>query len=350
MIENEIIKSQKHDQQYQELVSDIGGLLANARQHIASSVNTILVETYWQIGRYIVEYEQKGAERAEYGSNLLNRLSNDLTLKYGKGFGKSNLLYMRKLYITFPKSGTLSHLLSWSHYYEILKLDDALEISFYTKECEKQNWSVRELKRQMKSMLFHRMALSKDKDGVLALASQGIEVQKAEDIIKDPYVLEFVGLPDRDIYKEDDLENALIENLSKFMLELGKGFAYIGRQYRFSIAGRHYRVDLVFYNVILKCYCLIDLKRGEVQHEDIGQMNFYLNYFKKEVCTEGDNEPIGIILGASADKLTMEYAMNNISNQLFVSRYQLYLPDRDLLEAQLKRLLENEQCTIDNEQ
>lgn len=350
MMENEIIKNLNHDQQYQELVSDIGGLLANARQHIASSVNTILVETYWQIGRYIVEYEQKGAERAEYGSNLLNRLSNDLTLKYGKGFGKSNLLYMRKLYITFPKSGTLSHLLSWSHYYEILKSDDALEISFYTKECEKQNWSVRELKRQMKSMLFHRMALSKDKDGVLALASQGIEVQKAEDIIKDPYVLEFVGLPDRDIYKEDDLENALIENLSKFMLELGKGFAYIGRQYRFSIAGRHYRVDLVFYNVILKCYCLIDLKRGEVQHEDIGQMNFYLNYFKKEVCTEGDNEPIGIILGANADKLTMEYAMNNISNQLFVSRYQLYLPDRDLLEAQLKRLLENEQCTIDNEQ
>jgi predicted nuclease of restriction endonuclease-like (RecB) superfamily len=350
MMENEISKSQKHDQQYQELVSDIGGLLANARQHIASSVNTILVETYWQIGRYIVEYEQKGAERAEYGSNLLNRLSNDLTLKYGKGFGKSNLLYMRKLYITFPKSGTLSHLLSWSHYYEILKSDDALEISFYTKECEKQNWSVRELKRQMKSMLFHRMALSKDKEGVLALASQGIEVQKAEDIIKDPYVLEFVGLPDRDIYKEDDLENALIENLSKFMLELGKGFAYIGRQYRFSIAGRHYRVDLVFYNVILKCYCLIDLKRGDVQHEDVGQMNFYLNYFKKEVCTEGDNEPIGIILGANADKLTMEYAMNNISNQLFVSRYQLYLPDRDLLEAQLKRLLENEQCTIDNEQ
>lgn len=350
MMENEIIKSQKHDQQYQELVSDIGGLLANARQHIASSVNTILVETYWQIGRYIVEYEQKGAERAEYGSNLLNRLSNDLTLKYGKGFGKSNLLYMRKLYITFPKSGTLSHLLSWSHYYEILKSDDALEISFYTKECEKQNWSVRELKRQMKSMLFHRMALSKDKEGVLALASQGIEVQKAEDIIKDPYVLEFVGLPDRDIYKEDDLENALIENLSKFMLELGKGFAYIGRQYRFSIAGRHYRVDLVFYNVILKCYCLIDLKRGEVQHEDIGQMNFYLNYFKKEVCTDDDNEPIGIILGANADKLTMEYAMNNISNQLFVSRYQLYLPDRDLLEAQLKRLLENEQLTMYNEQ
>ena len=350
MMENEIIKSQKHDQQYQELVSDIGGLLANARQHIASSVNTILVETYWQIGRYIVEYEQKGAERAEYGSNLLNRLSNDLTLKYGKGFGKSNLLYMRKLYISFPKSGTLSHLLSWSHYYEILKSDDAMEISFYTKECEKQNWSVRELKRQMKSMLFHRMALSKDKEGVLALASQGIEVQKAEDIIKDPYVLEFVGLPDRDIYKEDDLENALIENLSKFMLELGKGFAYIGRQYRFSIAGRHYRVDLVFYNVILKCYCLIDLKRGEVQHEDIGQMNFYLNYFKKEVCTEGDNEPIGIILGANADKLTMEYAMNNISNQLFVSRYQLYLPDRDLLEAQLKRLLENEQLTMYNEQ
>lgn len=348
MMELDIHKTEGTEKKYQELIADIGVLLSDARQHIASAVNTVLVETYWQIGRYIVEYEQKGAERAEYGSNLLNRLSNDLTLKYGKGFGKSNLLYMRKLYITFPKSGTLSHLLSWSHYYEILKLDDALEISFYTKECEKQNWSVRELKRQMKSMLFHRLALSKDKEGVLALASKGVEVQKAEDVIKDPYVLEFVGLPDKDIYKEGDLENALIENLSQFMLELGKGFAYIGRQYRFSIAGRHYYVDLVFYNVILKCYCLIDLKRGDVQHEDVGQMNFYLNYFRKEVCTEGDNEPIGIILGANADRLTIEYAMDNISNQLFVSRYQLYLPDRDLLEAQLKRLLQNEQCTIDN--
>ena len=194
----------------------------------------------------------------------------------------------------------------------------------------------------MKSMLFHRLALSKDKRGVLALANEGVEIQKAEDIIKDPYVLEFVGLPDLPIYGEQDLENALVNNLSRFMLELGKGFAFVGKQYRFSIAGRHYYVDLVFYNVVLKCYCLIDLKRGEVQHEDVGQMNFYLNYFRQEVCTEGDNAPIGIVLGANIDRLTMAYAMDNISNQLFVSRYQLYLPDRESLERELKKVMDGE--------
>lgn len=327
---------------YQVLLGEIGTLLSDARSKVAYSVNTILVDTYWQIGKYIVEYEQYGREKAEYGSNLVNRLSADLSRLYGKGFSKSNLLYMRKFYVYFPKGGTLSHLLSWSHYYEILKADDPLEISFYTKECEKEGWSVRELKRQMKSMLFHRLALSKDKEGVLRLANEGIEIQTAEDIIKDPYVLEFVGLPDRLLYKEGDLENALTDNLSQFLLELGKGFAFVGKQYRFSVAGRQYYVDLVFYNVILKCYCLIDLKRGEVQHEDIGQMNFYLNYFRKEVCTEGDNEPIGIVLGANADTLTMEYALDGISNQLFVSRYMLYLPDKTTLEKQLRRVLERQ--------
>ena len=226
--------------------------------------------------------------------------------------------------------------------YNSLRLSKTLPHEFFTKECEKEGWSVRELKRQMKSMLFHRLALSKDKEGVLRLANEGIEIQTAEDIIKDPYVLEFVGLPDRLLYKEGDLENALTDNLSQFLLELGKGFAFIGKQYRFSVAGRQYYVDLVFYNVILKCYCLIDLKRGEVQHEDIGQMNFYLNYFRKEVCTEGDNEPIGIVLGANADTLTMEYALDGISNQLFVSRYMLYLPDKTTLEKQLRRVLERQ--------
>jgi len=327
---------------YQVLLGEIGTLLNDARSKVAYSVNTILVDTYWQIGKYIVEYEQYGNEKAEYGSNLVSRLSADLLRLYGKGFGRSNLQYMRKLYSAFPICGTLSRKLSWSHYYEILKADDPLEISFYTKECEKEGWSVRELKRQMKSMLFHRLALSKDKEGVLRLANEGIEIQTAEDIIKDPYVLEFVGLPDRLLYKEGDLENALTDNLSQFLLELGKGFAFVGKQYRFSVAGRQYYVDLVFYNVILKCYCLIDLKRGDVQHEDIGQMNFYLNYFRKEVCTEGDNEPIGIVLGANADNLTMEYALDGISNQLFVSRYMLYLPDKTTLEKQLRRVLDRQ--------
>ena len=329
----------KTDEQYKSLVSDIGIILKEARNKIYSEVNSLMVDTYWNIGKYIVEYEQQGNERAEYGSNLLNRLSKDLTNLYGKGFGRSNLLYIRKLYLYFPISGTLSHLLSWSHYYEILKLNNELERSFYIKECEKQHWSVRELKRQMNSMLFHRIALSKDTEGVIKLAEQGNDIQKAEDIIKDPFVLEFTGLPDISHYNEKDLENSLVNNLRKFLLELGNGFAFIGQQYRFSIAGRHYFIDLVFYHVVLKAYVLIDLKRNEVQHEDVGQMNFYLNYFRNEVCTEGDNEPIGIILGATADKMTMEYAMGGVSNQLFVSRYQLYLPNREVLEKEFWRIM-----------
>lgn len=324
---------------YQSLLDNIGGTLSDARSKLSREVNSVMVDAYWNIGRYIVEFEQNGNDRAEYGSNLLNRLSQDLTQKYGKGFSKSNLLYIRKFYITFRKSETVSHLLSWSQYFEILKLNDPLEISFYVKECEKQNWSVRELKRQMNSMLFHRLALSKDKDEVLQFAEHGSDVQKPEDIIRDPFVLEFAGLPDVKRYSEGDLENALVSNLGQFLLELGRGFAFIGQQYRFSIAGRHYYVDLVFYHVILKTYVLIDLKRNEVQHEDIGQMNFYLNYFRNEVCTESDNEPIGIVLGATADRMTMEYALGGISNQLFVSRYQLYLPDREILERELRRLL-----------
>lgn len=327
---------------YSQLVNDIGTMLSDARKQLAVAVNNVLVETYWNIGKHIVEYEQNGNERAEYGSGLLNRLSRDLTERYGRGFSKSNILYMRKFYMVFPKSETVSHLLSWSHYFEILKLDDPLEISFYVHECENARWSVRELKRQRDSMLFHRLALSKDKEGVLALANKGVELQKPEDILHDPYVLEFAGLPDPTLYSEGDLEEALMQNMSRFLLELGKGFAFYGRQYRISLGGRHLYVDLVFYNVILKCFVLIDLKRREVKHEDIGQMNLYLNYFRHEVSGEGDNEPIGIVLGTAGDRLTMQYAMEGISNQLFVSRYQLYLPSREQLETELTRLLQQQ--------
>ena len=325
---------------YSQLVSDIGAMLADARKQLAVAVNNVLVETYWNIGKHIVEYEQNGNERAEYGSGLLNRLSRDLTERYGRGFNRNNLQYMRKFYMTFPNSTTLSCKLSWSHYQEILKLDDPLEISFYVHECENARWSVRELKRQRDSLLFHRLALSKDKSGILELANKGADIQKPEDILHDPYVLEFAGLPDTTLYSEGDLEEALMQNMSRFLLELGKGFAFYGRQYRISLGGRHLYVDLVFYNVILKCFVLIDLKRGEVKHEDIGQMNLYLNYFRHEVSGEGDNEPIGIVLGTAGDRLTMQYAMEGISNQLFVSRYQLYLPSREQLENELSRLLQ----------
>jgi predicted nuclease of restriction endonuclease-like (RecB) superfamily len=301
------------------------------------AINTVLLHTYWHIGHHIVEFEQQGHSKAEYGAELLDKLSRDLTQELGKGFSRSNLVYIRKLYLTFPKSETLSHQLSWSHYFEILKADNELEISFYTKQCEKERWSVRELKRQMKSMLFHRIALSKDKEGVIRLSQQGTEVQHPQDILKDPYMFEFLGMEHR--YLEGELEEKLIQNLELFLLELGKGFAFIGRQYRISIANRHFFVDLVFYHRILKCFVLIDLKRGEIEHGDIGQMNLYLNYFTKEENVEGDNLPIGIVLGAYKDHILVEYATENITNQLFVSKYQLYLPDKELLAKQLERLM-----------
>lgn len=328
--------------QYISLKQGIGNLLEAGRKQAAQQVNTILVHTYWQIGQYIVEFEQKGEDRAAYGENLLDTLAKDLTTEYGRGFSRSNLTYMRKLYIAFTISETLSHKLTWSHYFEILKIDDPLERQFYSKQCEQENWSVRELKRQMKSMLFHRLALSKSKEDVLALAHQGAQIQQSKDIIKDPYVFEFLGLPQQEKYLEGDLEQKLVANLEKFLLELGKGFAFIGRQYKISISGRHFFVDLVFYHRILKCFVLIDLKRGEVEHQDIGQMNLYLNYFSKEENQPDDNPPIGLVLGAYKDHILMEYATEHITNQLFVSKYQLYLPNKEELKNELEKLLSYE--------
>lgn len=249
---------------------------------------------------------------------------------------------MRKLYIAFPICKTLSCKLSWSHYVEVLKISDKLEMQFYISQCENDNWSVRELQRQMKSMLFYRLALSKDKEQVQDLAQNGVIVQHAEDIVKDPYVLEFVGISQSSRYSESALESRLIGNMQNLLLELGKGFAFYDRQCRISIGGRHFYVDLVFYHVVLKCYVLIDLKRGEVEHSDIGQMNLYLNYFRKEMMTEGDNEPIGIVLGAEKDNVLVEYATEEITNQLFVSKYQLYLPDREFLQRELAKSLKDD--------
>ena len=328
---------------YDILLRNVGNALAQGRERIAAAVSSAMVRTYWDIGRQIVEFEQNGREKAEYGSNMLNRLSRDLTDRYGKGFSHSNVVYMRRLYLLYPKSQTLSDFLSWSHYVELLKIDDPMERTFYEKEAVNEHWGVRELKRQMKSMLFHRLALSTNRQEVWKLAKNGQIIEKPEDILKEPYVFEFTGLPQLPVYREGDLEEALVNNLSLFFLELGKGFAYMGRQQPIVIGGRVYKVDLVFYHRILKCFVLIDLKRGEVQHEDVGQMNFYLNYYREEMNTEGDTEPIGIILGAYQDKFVMRYAMQNITNQVFVSRYQLYLPDREQLEAEFRRFMQGKE-------
>lgn len=328
--------------EYQQLVERISQLWEQAKSRACQAINTELLDANWLTGQYIVEFEQGGNARAKYGKQLLVNLSKDLTLKRGKGFSRSNLTYMRKLYLAFPKRETLSHKLTWSHYFELLKCDDPLELQFYYNESVKEGWKVRELKRQIKSSLFQRLALSTDKEGVIMLARGGHQVMTSDDIIHDPFVLEFTGLPQKRRYKESDLEKALKSNMEQFLLELGRGFAFIGRQYIIPIGSRRFKVDMVFYHCILKCYVLIDLKRTEIKHSDIGQMNLYLNYFKTEVCQPDDNPPVGIVLGAKKDELLMEYALQGITNQLFAARYQLYLPKREELQVQLDKLLAGE--------
>ncbi|MFO0129106.1 MAG: YhcG family protein [Pseudanabaena sp.] len=324
---------------YQQLIDRIGECLAQGQQRAFEQVNTLLVETYWQIGQYIVEFEQKGNERAEYGSRLLTQLSRDLKTAYGKGFSRRNVLDMRRFYVSYPKWQMVSAKLGWSHYTELLAISDDLARSFYEQQCIRDRWSVRELKRQKDSALFERVALSKDRAEILALAQKGQKIESARDVVKDPYVFEFLDLPDHN-YRESELENRLIVQLEKFLLELGKGFAFIGQQYRITLSNTHFYVDLVFYHRILKCFVLIDLKTRAVRHEDIGQMNMYLNYFRAEENMEDDNEPIGIVLARDKDEILVEYATGGISNQLFVSRYQLYLPDVEALKQELRRLLD----------
>ncbi|GIV29064.1 MAG: DUF1016 domain-containing protein [Bacteroidia bacterium] len=325
---------------YTRLIDSIGVLLESARKQAVKTINNILIQTYWEIGKRIVEYEQKGEEKAKYGSELLSRLSKDLNLKYGKGFSRSNLQYMRLLYLKYPRCQTLSGKLSWSHYVELLTVSDDLARSFYEKQCIGENWSVRELRRQINSMLFERVALSKNKKDVLKLSKKGQVIEKHEDIIKDPYVLEFLGIPEDTMYSEKELEQKIIDNLQLFLLELGKGFAFVSRQYRITLDNNHFYVDLVFYHTILKCYVLIDLKVGKITHQDIGQMNMYLNYFNREIKTETDNPAIGIALCAEKDNILVEYALGSITNKLFVSRYKLYLPEKKELSEKLKYLLE----------
>ncbi|MEI6141133.1 MAG: PDDEXK nuclease domain-containing protein [Mariniphaga sp.] len=323
---------------YQNLVNTIAQTFEQGRQLAARAVNTNLLQTYWQIGQYIVEYEQKGNDRATYGKSLIDNLSKDLSLLSGKGFSRSNLIYMRLLYLKYPISEKPSHLLSWSHYVELLKIDNDLERSFYEKQTILENWSIPELKRQKKSSLFLRLASTKDKEGILKLAQNGQIIEQPSDILRDPYVLEFLKIPEPYYLSESELETRIIENLQHFLLELGKGFAFIGRQYRITLANRHHHVDLVFYHRILKCFVLIDLKKETAGYEDVGQMNMYLGYFENEENTEGDNPPIGIVLARDKDELQIKYAMHNLNSQLYVAKYQLYLPSEEELRKEIERM------------
>ena len=322
------------------MVSQISETYTYGHQKAVLAVNSNMVDTYWKIGQYIIEFEQGGNLKAQYGAKLLERLAKDLSLLHGKGFSLSNLKRMRQFFIYYPISATLSHQLSWSNYIELLKIDNELERSFYEKQSILENWNVRELQRQKRSSLFLRLAASKDKEGIMLLSKQGQIVQHPVDLIREPCVLEFLKIPEPYHLTETDLEAHLIEHLQHFLLELGKGFAFIGRQYRITLGNRNHYVDLVFYHRILKCFVLIDLKKDEAGYEDVGQMNMYLGYFENEENTEGDNPPIGIVLAKEKDDILIKYALHNISSQLFINKYQLYMPDKEELQQLIEKQLQ----------
>lgn len=330
---------EKSNNSYQGLVCQISETYLQGQRKAVIAINSHLLDTYWQAGHYIVEFEQNGQNRAEYGSRLLENLSKDLTLLHGKGFSLSNIKRMRQFYIAYPISAEVPHQLSWTHIVELLKIGDSLERSFYQKQSVIEKWSTTELIRQKKSSLYLRLASSKDKEGILQLARQGQTVEKPEDIIREPYILDFLQIPEPYHLSESELEGRIISSLQHFLLELGKGFAFVGRQYRIVLGNRPHYVDLVFYHRILKCFVLIDLKKEEAGYEDVGQMNMYLGYFENEENTEGDNPPIGIVLAKEKDELVVKYAMHNINSRLFVSKYQLYLPDREELRALIEKQL-----------
>ena len=358
---NEIvkIKVEMPDAELMVLADKIVQVIEEGKQALAISINETIKMTYWKIGRHIVEFEQQGNAKAKYGAALLSNLAKLLRTKVGRGYSHPNLNNMRKFYLMYPnfqisdksnsifqtseKSTTISQMVSdkltWSHICELVTIDDPLEREFYEKECVKEGWTVDALHRQKESGLFMRLAMSKDKEGILALAHEGQQVQTPEDVVKNNYTLEFLGLEDKKRYKEKDLEEKLIDNMQMFLLELGKGFTFVKRQYSLTINNTHYHIDLVFYHRILRCFVLIDLKRGAVKHKDIGQMNMYLGYFAKEENVNGDNPPIGIILSHYKDELMVEYATYGMDSNLFVSKYELFLPNKEELRKMVKAIL-----------
>lgn len=328
--------------QTNSMIEEIKKILLSARQRVAVQVNTELLSTYWNIGRIIVEHEQASQDRAAYGKQTLKELSKELTKEFGKGFSVSNIQFMRRFYQNYQIQQTVSVKLSWSHYCELLTITDTDKRSFYEKEAINSGWSVRELKRQLATSLYERLLLSDgkaNKETVLALAEKGIEMARPGDMIKDPYVFEFLGLPENKPLMESDLEKALVEQIEKFLLELGRGFMFVGTQQRVTLNNTHYYVDMVFYNKILRAYVLIELKTTKLMPEAVGQLNMYLNYYAQEVNDEYDREPIGIILCTDKDSVAAEYALGGLSNNIFASRYVSYIPNKEQLIAQVEAVL-----------
>ena len=319
-----------------DFYNEIKRILVNARNKVYNTANFAMVEAYWNIGKKIIE-EQGGKDTAEYGQGLLQELSKQMTKDFGKGFTVTNLKYMRQFYLTFRNGHALRSELSWTHYRSLMRVENEKARNFYLEESIKSNWSTRQLDRQINSFFYERLLSSKNKEEVSEEITKLEKDKIPEDIIRDPYVLEFLGLEQNTDFYESDLEQALITHLQKFLLELGRGFYFVARQKRFTFDGRHFRIDLVFYNYILKCFVLIDLKIGDLTHQDLGQMQMYVHYYEREMMNEGDNPPIGIVLCADKSDSIVKYTLPEGEKQVFASKYKLYLPSEEELLKELNR-------------
>ncbi|MFA5802907.1 MAG: PDDEXK nuclease domain-containing protein [Thermoleophilia bacterium] len=325
------------------LYQAISDIVEDARKTVYRATNQAMMRAYWEIGRVIVEEEQEGREKAAYGKGIIRDLSLRLSFVYGQGFSPRNLWFMRNFYIAYPKVNALRSELSWTHYRLLMRVRNEEARSFYLIESCKNGWSTRELDRQISSLLFERLSLSRDKEKALELSREGQIVASAEDLIKDPYILEFLGMSESPDFHEKDLEQNLIDRLQSFLLELGRGFALVARQKRITVGGDHYYIDLVFYNHALKCFVLIDLKIGKLDHRDIGQMDFYVRYFEKEERSEGDNPTIGLILCSHKNEAMVRYTLLDDREQVFASKYRLCLPT----EEELKREISEERARLE---
>lgn len=320
--------------QIEDVYRQVRGYVVHAQQKVYKAVNSAMVEAYWQIGKAVHEACGEN-DRAAYGKQVLKYLSERLTAEFGKGFDESNLRKMRQFYSTFSIRDTLCPELSWSHYRLLMRVQDEKARNFYTEEAVKSGWSVRQLQRQINTMYYQRMLASQDKQSVAAEIETTVPKPEYEKIVKDPYVLEFLDLPKNEHFYESDLEQALIDHLQKFLLELGRGFSFVARQKHFNVEGRHFYIDLVFYNYILKCFVLIDLKTEDLTHQDIGQMQMYVNYYTREQMNEGDNPPIGILLCADKSDMLVHYTLPEGNTQIYASKYMAYMPSEEELKREL---------------
>ncbi len=335
MPDNQIRTSDEKQPVNQATYDAVRGYIVAAQRQVNTAVNFAMVTAYWNIGKQI--YEACGeSERAEYGKQLLQYLADKLTKEFGKGFTVRNLQLMRQFYLTFPKANALRSELSWTHYRSLMRVEDEAARYFYLAEAAKCGWSSRQLDRQINSFFYQRILASKDKESVSAEIETLEPKPEYEKIIKDPYVLEFLDLPANEHFYESDLEQALIDHLQKFLLELGRGYSFVARQKHFNVDGRHFYIDLVFYNYILKCFVLIDLKIGDLTHQDIGQMQMYVNYYTRQLMNEGDNPPIGIVLCADKSDTLVEYTLPEDNNQIFAAKYLPYMPTKEELRRELK--------------